>query len=117
MVDWDGGGGELDGRRWVAFAVGDRSAETLARLYARLPAAGLYRTDAYGVCGLLLVDRRVVGQGGAVNWCEGLHSVWRVHLNRLARRTNGYTKSVAMLVYSLALVCRYRWLKSNATEY
>ena len=50
-------------------------------------------------------DRHVVGKGGAVNWNEGLHSVWRGKLNRLMRRTKGYTKSVEMLVYSLALVC------------
>ena len=31
--------------------------------------------------------------------------MWRGKLNRLMRRTKGYTKSVAMLVYSLALVC------------
>ena len=31
--------------------------------------------------------------------------MWRGKLNRLMRRTKGYTKSVEMLVYSLALVC------------
>ena len=46
----------------------------------------------------------MVGKGGAVNWNEGLHSVWRGRLNRLMRRTKGYTKSIEMLVYSLALV-------------
>ena len=115
MVDLDDGGG---GASWAAlggFRVGDHSEATFARLYARLPEAGLYRTDAYGVYGLLPADRHVVGKGGAVNWCEGLHSVWRGQLDRLVRRTKGYTKSVAMLVYSLALVCRYRWLKSNTT--
>ena len=34
----------------------------------------------------------------------GLHSVWRCKLNRLMRGTNGYIKSIDMLVYSLALV-------------
>ena len=50
----------------MAFEVGDHSEATLARLYARLPEAGLYRTDAYGVYGLLPADRHVVGKGCAV---------------------------------------------------
>ena len=40
------------------------------QLYSRLPAAELYRTDAYGVYGLLPADRHMVGKGGAVNWNE-----------------------------------------------
>ena len=35
---------------------------------------------------------------------RGLPSVWRGELNRLMGRTNGYIKSIDMLVYSLALV-------------
>ena len=34
-------------------------------------------------------------------------------MNRLMRRTKGYTKSLEMLVYSLALVCWQQWEKSN----
>ena len=54
-----------------------------------------------------------------MNWNEGLRSVWRGKLNRLMRRpalvriTKGYTKSVEMLVYSMALVCWRQWSKSN----
>ena len=64
-----------------------------------------------------------MGKGGAVNWNEGLHSVWRGKLNRLMRRTKepapglnrGYTKYVEMLVYSLALLCWRQRLKSNTS--
>ena len=105
---------ELDGRRWVDFEVGDRSEAPFLRLYERLPEAGLYRSDAYAVyVGWFPPRRHVVGKGSAVNWNEGLHSVWRGKLNRLMRRTKGYTKSVAMLAYSLALVCWQQWEKSN----
>ena len=113
---------EADGSRWVDFEVGDRSEAPFLRLYARLPEAGLYRSDAYSVyAGWFPPDRHVVGKGGAVNWNEGpapgsnrgLHSVWRSKLNRLVRRTKGYTKSIEMLVYSLALVCWGRWVKLN----
>ena len=52
-------------------------------------------------------------KGGAVNRSEGLHSVWRGKLNRLMRRAKGYTKSVAMLAYSLALVCWRGRCKAN----
>ena len=47
-------------------------------------------------------ERHTAGKGWALNWNEGLHSVWRGRLNRLMRRTKGYTESVAMLAYSLA---------------
>ena len=40
---------EPDGRRWADFAVGDRSENTFQELYARLPEAELYRSDAYAV--------------------------------------------------------------------
>ena len=95
---------ESDGRRWADFEVGDRSEQTFLRLYERLPEAKLYRTDAYQVYDWLPVDRHEVGKGGAVNWNEGLHSWCRGNLNRLHRRTKGYTKSVAMLGCSLALL-------------
>ena len=106
---------EPGGGRWVDFEVGDRSETPFLRLYARLPDAGLYRSDAYPVYQWFPPQRHVIGKGGAVNWNEGLHSVWRSKLNRLVRRTKGYTKSVEMLVYSLALVCWRQWLKSNIT--
>ena len=59
------------------------------------------------------IYQRGDGQGGAVNRNEGLHSVWRGKWRRLVRRTKGDTKSLAMLVYSLALVCWHRWAKFN----
>ena len=39
-----------------------------------------------------------------MNWNEGLHSKLRSKLNRLVRRTKGYTKSVEMLKHLLAIV-------------
>ena len=74
------------------------------RLYERLPEAELYGTDGYGVYGWLLADCHEVGKGGAVSWNEGWHSWCRGKLNRLHRRTKGYTKSVGMLGCSLALL-------------
>ena len=47
----------------------------------------------------------------------GLHSAWRGKLNRLMRRTKGYAKSLEMLTYSLALVCRRQGQKSNDPSY
>ena len=105
---------EADGSRWVDFEVGNRSEAPFLRLYQRLPEAKLYRSDAYPVYRWFPPGRHAVGKGGAVNRNEGLHSVWRGKLNRLGRRTKGYTKSAAMLAYSLALVCWRQWLKSNA---
>ena len=78
---------------------------------------GLYRSDAYQVyAGWFPPERHVVGKGGVVNWNEGLHSEWRGKLNRLMRRTKGYTKSLEMLVYSLALVC-WHWHPNLISPY
>ena len=69
---------------------------------------GCPKTDAH------TVNKHVVGKCGAVNWNEGLHSMLRGKLNRLARRTNGCAKSVDMLVNLLALVFCAK-LKLNTT--
>ena len=61
--------------------------------------------DAYQVYGWLPANRHEVGKGGEVNRNEGLHSRLRDKLNRLHRRTKGYSKSIAMLSDSIALVC------------
>ena len=75
------------------------------RLYGRLPEAERYRSDAYQVYGWLPASRHVVGKGGEVNRNEGLHSRLRDRINRLHRKTKGYSKSLAMLSGSIALVC------------
>ena len=93
---------EQDGRRWADFEVGDRSEETFLRLYERLPEAGLYRSGAYPVYQWLPPERHVIGKGGGN---EGMHSRLRDKINRLHRKTKGYSKSVAMLSGSIALVC------------
>ena len=96
---------EADGGRWVDFEVGDRSEATFLRLCERLPEAERYRTDAYQVYGWLPADRHEVENGSEVNRNEGLHSRLRDKLNRLHRRTKGYSKSMTMLGDSIALVC------------
>ena len=96
---------EVDGSRWVDFEVGARSEDTFLRLYERLPEAERYRTDAYKVYEWLPHNRHEVGKGSEVNRNEGLHSVLRGKLNRLTRKTKGYSKSVQMLRDSVALVC------------
>ena len=107
---------ERDGSRWIDFKVGGRDDATFLRLLERLPVAECYETDAYGVYGTLPVNKHVIGKYGAVNWNEGLHSTLRGKLNRLARRTKGYTKSVDMPMNSLALVFCAK-LKLNATQH
>ena len=107
---------ERDGSRWMDFEAGGRDEATLMRLLERLPDAERYETDAYGVYGALLVNKHVVGKYGAVNWRDGLHSMLRGKLNRLVRRTKGYTKSIEMLVNLLALVFCDK-LKLNTTHH
>ena len=105
---WTAVAEERDGVRWRMYEVGDRDLSAFSRLLDRLPSADRYETDAYGVYEWLPRDRHVVGKGGAVNWNEGLHSKLRSKLNRLVRRTKGYTKSVEMLKHLLAIVLEER---------
>ena len=91
---WTAVAREADGSRWADFEAGDRSEGPFLRLHERLPEAGLYRSGAYAVyLGWFPAQRHVAGKGGTVNRNEGLHPVWRGKLNRLMRRTKGYTKS------------------------
>ncbi len=111
---------ERDGVRWRMYEVGDRDLSAFSRLLDRLPGADKYETDAYGVYEWLPRDRHVIGKGGAVNWNDGLHSKLRSKLNRLVRRTKGYTKSVEMLKHLLAIVldeCLNQSLKSISTAH
>ena len=87
------------------FAAGDRSADTFSRLYDLPPAAEMYCNDRYAMYRWFPQDRHCVGKGGSVNRNAGLYAALRSWLNRLMWRTKGYSKSLAMLVYSLAPVC------------
>ena len=96
---------EKDGSRWMDFEVGDRSEDTFLRLYNRLPDAARHVSDGYRVYEWLPANRHVVGKGHEANRNEGKHSVLRSKLNRLIRRTKGYSKSEEVLRDSVALVC------------
>ena len=85
------------------YEVGARDEATFLRLYERLPDAKRYRSDDYNVYKWLPRNLHKVGKGSEVNRNEGLHSMLRLKLNRLARKTKGYSKSLEMLTGSLAL--------------
>ena len=99
MVEEEGGG------RWTDCEVGDRSEDTFLKLYNRLPEADRYVSDGYSVYDWLPAKRHVVGKGREANRNEGKHSVLRDKLNRLIRKTKGYSKSEEVLRDSVALVC------------
>ena len=107
---------ERNGSKWIDFEVGAETMPHSCALLERLPDTERYETDAYGVYGTLPVNKHVVGKRGAVNWNEGLHSMLRGKLNRLAHRAKGCAKSVAMPVNLLALVFCAK-LKLNATHH
>ena len=95
---------EEDGSMWSDYEVGRRDEPTFLRLYERLPEARKYRSDDYSVYKWLPRNLHEVGKGSEVNRNEGLHSVLRGKLNRLARSTKGYSKSEDMLSVSIALL-------------
>lgn len=67
---------------------------------------GLYRRRALSPgADLLPGNRHGVGKGREVNRNEGLHPQSMDNLNRLHRRTKGYSKSIDMLRDSIAPVC------------
>ena len=96
---------EWDGSRWADFEVGRRDSET----FRRLPKAAKYRSDRYSAYSVLHPVSHVKGKGSEVNRNEGLHAKLRVKLNRLVRRTHGYSKRLYMLIGSLAMV----WLRDG----
>jgi IS1 family transposase len=79
-----------------------------------LPDADVYCTDGYDVYDRCLpVGRHVVDRAG-VNRNEGKHSALRDYLVRLKRGTKACTRSVMMLIYSLALVALSKgWVRIN----
>ena len=97
---------EWDDSRWSDFKVGRRDMATFLR---RLPKAAKYRSDRCEAYSVLPLIRHIKGKGSEVNRNEGLHSKLRVRLNRLVRRTHGYSKRLYMLVGSLAMV----WLRDG----
>ena len=104
---WTAVAEDASGNRWKDFEVGDRSESTFMLLLERLPDAARYSSDAYGAYGCLPANKRKIGKGGTMNRNEGLHSVLRGRLNRLARRTKGYSKTDGTLTMLIALA----WLK------
>ena len=81
-----------------------------------MPDAKLYRSDGLRVYREWLpAGRHMLDKGDAVNWNEGLHSECRTRLNRLERRTKGYTKSRDLLERSLALALEVWTAKPNAS--
>ena len=86
--------------------------ETFGRLLRRLPKAAKCRSGHYEAYSLLHPASHEKGKGSEVNRNEGLHSKLRVKLNRLVRRTHGYSKRLYMLVGSLAMV----WLRDGLRQ-
>ena len=84
--------------------MGNRSEAAFLRLLEQLPEAERYRSDHYRVYDFLPRNRHVAGKGREVNRNEGVHSQLRDRLRRLQRKTKGYTKSLALLRDSVALV-------------
>lgn len=100
-----------EGSPAVLFDVGDRSEATFLRLVAQLPLAETYHSDGYEVYSWLPRTQHETGKYGRVNRNEGIHSILRDRLARLKRRTKAYTKNLAMLRNSLALVfLRLGWI-------
>ena len=108
-MDLDGGSGRWRWRWWRDFEVKQWDEATFLRLYARLPEAARYNTDKYGVYNWLPANRHEARKGREVNRNEVLPSVLRGKLNRLVRKTKGYTKVKEMLIGSLTLL----WLRQG----
>ena len=111
---WTAAVEERDGSR-MDFEVGGRDDAAFLRLTGAAAGCGALRDRRIRSVWALPVSKHVVGKYGAVNWNEGLHSMPRGKLNRLAHRAKGCAKSVAMPVNLLALVFCDK-LKLNATH-
>ena len=89
---------EIDEGKWMDFEVGWRDEAAFLRLLEGVVGCGALRAGWLRCVWAALVNMLIVGKDGTVNRNEGLHSMLRGKLNRLVRRTKGYTKIVEMLV-------------------
>ena len=93
-------------RRTIAWAVGNRDAQTFQKLYDKVKhVAGRYYTDDWEVYSKILPkERHVIGKAGTTI-IESDNANTRHHLGRMTRRTKVVSKSAEMVDLSMPLWC------------
>jgi insertion element IS1 protein InsB len=86
--------------------VGDRSSETLKRLWGRLQAykIGLFCTDKYAAYGEILPWQKLMQSKAHTHIIESFNANVRHYLARFRRRTRCYSKSLEMIKLSLLVL-------------
>jgi len=94
------------GKRVLGFTLGDRSAQTGDKLYQALScfAVESYYTDYWGAYESVLYEEQHIKRKAETYTVERVNSLLRHYLARLRRRSQGYSKSVTMIAYSLSLL-------------
>lgn len=98
----------------LAWVVGDHSAQTFAPLWQMVSAWGcyFYVTDGWKVYPQFIADEDHIVSKTYMTRVEGENTRLRHYLARLHRKTLCYSKSVAMLKYSLRILVHYLKYKS-----
>jgi len=101
---------EVNSRRIIGYAVGDRSVNTFKRLWDgisdKIKRKAIFYTDRWDAYNLIPYKQRIVKRGGT-NHIERLFLTLRNDNPRLARKTIRFSKSIEMLESSLKLWIHY----------
>jgi IS1 family transposase len=101
---------EVNSRKIIGYAVGDRSVNTFKRLWDRISdkikRKAIFYTDRWDAYNLIPYKQRIVRKGGT-NHIERLFLTLRNDNPRFARKTIRFSKSIEMLEISLKLWIHY----------
>ncbi len=101
---------EVNSRKILSYAVGDRSVYTFKKLWGKISdkikRKAVFYTDRWDAYNLILYKQRIVKRGGT-NHIERLFLTLRNDNPRFARKTIRLSKSLEMLQNSLKLWIHY----------
>ena len=100
---------EVNSRKVLAYAVGDRSIETFKLLWdglGKIKRKALFFTDRWDAYNLIPYKQRIIRRGGT-NHIERLFLTLRNDNSRFTRKTIRFSKSLEMLECSLKLWIHY----------
>lgn len=106
---------EVNSRKILSYAVGDRSVKTFKRLWDgisnKIKQKAIFYTDRWDAYNLIPYKRRIIRRGGT-NHVERLFLTLRNDNPRFARKSIRFSKSLKMLENSIKLWIHYHNLST-----
>ena len=98
---------DRNGRKFIDFCLGNRSASTGISLWEKLKGKfrnSWFMTDYWKAYPVFIPSQRHIQSKAETFTVEGYNSIFRHFLARLRRKTKAYSKSIEMLELSLELL-------------